>query len=182
MDTKCPRCGEELEADESEFGTEVKCPACYHKFKLSFPRRDSVVIGKELCAAQTPSIFEATPAPRMRTCPFCSEGILASAVKCKHCGEFLVSSMQRTSAGPATSTALFLRPMKSRSTYVLLALFLGGLLGVHNFYAGRFGVATTQLLIMIFLGWTGVGIIINFIWVFVELFAVTTDGKGCPMN
>jgi TM2 domain-containing membrane protein YozV len=177
MDTKCPRCGEELEADESEFGTEVKCPGCYHKFKLSFPRGDTLVIGKELCSAQTPSIFEATPAPRMRTCPFCSEWILASALKCKHCGEFLVSSMQRSHIGPVT-----VRPMKSRSTYILLALFVGGLLGVHNFYAGRFGVAATQLLIMLILGWTGVGFIINFIWVFVELFAVTTDGKGYPMN
>jgi S1-C subfamily serine protease len=34
-------------------------------------------------------------APASQTCPFCAEIILASAIKCRHCGEFLEASEKR---------------------------------------------------------------------------------------
>lgn len=37
MDVKCPGCGEELEADDSLAGQEVKCSTCDHGFKLAPP-------------------------------------------------------------------------------------------------------------------------------------------------
>lgn len=35
MDAKCPRCGEELDAESSLAGQEVKCPTCAHEFRLA---------------------------------------------------------------------------------------------------------------------------------------------------
>ncbi len=37
MDAKCPRCGQELEADDSLVGEEVKCPTCAHEFTIEPP-------------------------------------------------------------------------------------------------------------------------------------------------
>ena len=74
---------------------------------------------------------------------------------------------------------------KKRLTYQLLALFLGGL-GVHNFYAGRKGIAVIQLLITIA---ATIGISVAqgklvpgggpvALWALIEIFAVKKDGKG----
>lgn len=77
-------------------------------------------------------------------------------------------------------------PSKSRTTYVLLALFLGGF-GVHNFYAGRTGVAIAQLLFTILFFGVGSVVLLGlplfflpvmWIWVIVECFAITEDGDG----
>ena len=75
---------------------------------------------------------------------------------------------------------------KKRWVYQVLALLLGQL-GIHNFYAGRIGIAVAQLLITVVgniitvsVGATGgVGPVI--IWALIEIFAVKKDGKGLPM-
>jgi TM2 domain-containing membrane protein YozV len=69
---------------------------------------------------------------------------------------------------------------KTRTNYVVLGIFLGGF-GVHNFYAGRSGVAVAQLLISL-IGFLIGGPIIVGIWVIVELFTVTRDGQGLPFS
>lgn len=73
------------------------------------------------------------------------------------------------------------RPMvvaKSRGIYIILGLFLGGLLGVHNFYAGRFAPGIIQLLITLLTGWLILPLFLLAIWVILELCLVTKDGKG----
>ena len=67
-------------------------------------------------------------------------------------------------------------PPVSRTTYVILGLFLGNI-GVHNFYAKRTGIGLCQLL----LTFTIVGILITAPWVIVELFVVKNDGYGRRM-
>lgn len=73
------------------------------------------------------------------------------------------------------------RSTRSRLVFVLLALFLGGL-GIHNFYAGYGGRGVTQLMIMLFTGWLGIGILINGIWALIEIVAVDTDADGLRMT
>ena len=65
------------------------------------------------------------------------------------------------------------KPPKSRFVYQVLAVFLGSL-GIHNFYAGRTGIAITQLLISC----TGA----SSIWALIEILAVKKDGSGRPMT
>lgn len=70
---------------------------------------------------------------------------------------------------------------KSRLAYVLLGFFLG-MLGIHNFYAGYTGRALTQLLLNIFLCWTGVVPLAICIWIIVEICTVTTDAQGFKLS
>ena len=74
---------------------------------------------------------------------------------------------------PDTNEPAFL---KTRDYYIILGLFLG-LLGIHNFYAGRYKTAVVQALITFCLFWTGVAIFVVYIWVIFEIFMVSRDGR-----
>ena len=64
MNIQCPHCESECEASNEHYGTNVACPSC--KKNISIPDPEA-----------------------KKRCPFCSETILKTANKCKHCGEFL---------------------------------------------------------------------------------------------
>ena len=89
----------------------------------------------------------------------------------------VVTAVPAVAAAPVAA-AVAAAP-KSRVTYILLGLFLGGL-GIHNFYAGRSGAGVVQLLLTLFLSWLVFPIFIVGLWVLIELFVVKTDGKGVP--
>ena len=68
---------------------------------------------------------------------------------------------------------------KSRTTYIVLGIFLGAL-GIHNFYAGYTGRAVGQLcLTVLTLGYLG---IISWIWAIIEICVVDKDSAGMPFN
>lgn len=106
-----------------------------------------------------------------RKCPFCSELILVEASKCKHCGEFLDDTVKKIRAS---------NQPKSRALYIILGLFLG-FFGAHDFYACYYGRGAVLLIITTLIGWTGIGLIIPFVWVIVELVCVTKDANGVDM-
>lgn len=66
---------------------------------------------------------------------------------------------------------------KTRTAFVLLALFLG-FFGIHNFYAGYTGRGIAQLLIGVLIGWLVYPLIPLSIWIIVECFAVDKDSTG----
>ncbi len=67
------------------------------------------------------------------------------------------------------------RSYKSRTTYIVLGIFLGAL-GVHNFYAGYTGRGVGQLcLTVLTLGYLG---IVSWIWAIIEICIVEKDGTG----
>jgi TM2 domain-containing membrane protein YozV len=71
--------------------------------------------------------------------------------------------------------AAYGRSYKSRTTYIVLGIFLG-FFGVHNFYSGYTGRAVGQLcLTVLTLGTLG---IVSWIWAIVEICIVDKDSTG----
>lgn len=130
------------------------------------------------------------------TCPNCNTVNPLDAQKCLECGALFTGdgawkllahvatpfpryegSYELPDSSRHESRPQLVKSAKSRGVYVILGLFFG-LLGVHNFYAGRFGVGATQLLVTCILGWFVVGLVITAIWVLADLFLVDADGAG----
>jgi TM2 domain-containing membrane protein YozV len=81
------------------------------------------------------------------------------------------------SAAPvfASATPVYASTHKSRTSYIVLGIFLGAL-GVHNFYAGYTGRAVGQLcLTVLTLGYLGV---VSWIWAIIEICIVEKDSTG----
>jgi TM2 domain-containing membrane protein YozV len=67
---------------------------------------------------------------------------------------------------------------KSRTTYILLALFLGTL-GVHNFFSGHTKHGVIKLVLLVA---CGLGLVVNPIWSIVEMITVKQDAQGVQFN
>jgi TM2 domain-containing membrane protein YozV len=82
---------------------------------------------------------------------------------------------QNASAPQYVNPALYARTHKSRTTYIVLGIFLGAF-GVHNFYAGYTGRAVGQLcLTALTLGYLG---IVSWVWAIIEICIVEKDSTG----
>jgi TM2 domain-containing membrane protein YozV len=108
-------------------------------------------------------------------CTECGKQISDQASACPHCG----APLGRYVASTRPEEPRLVKSAKSRGVYIILGLFFG-FFGIHNFYAGRFGVGAIQLITVLVLGWFVVGFVIVGIWVFIEFFIVTKDGAGDP--
>ena len=113
-------------------------------------------------------------------CPYCNGPLPFNASQCPGCGA-PVQQQTPPVGQPMMPQAPIINQSapidrKNRVVYIVLGLLLG-CLGIHNFYAGRNGRGTAQLLITLFLGWIG-GWVITEIWAIIDISTVTTDGKG----
>lgn len=118
-------------------------------------------------------------------CKYCDNPVPDGATTCPSCGAPAPAPRPQPQPQPVYQQAVYQQPVyqqpaKSRAAYIILGIFVG-LLGIHNFYAGRTTVGVIQLLITLLLGWVGLGVVIVSFWVFIEFFAVRTDGHGVPM-
>ncbi|HEX3153629.1 MAG TPA: NINE protein [Candidatus Angelobacter sp.] len=78
-------------------------------------------------------------------------------------------------AAAAYATPVYASSHKSRTSYIVLGIFLGSL-GIHNFYAGYTGRAVGQLcLTVLTLGYLG---IVSWIWAIIEICTVEKDSTG----
>lgn len=87
----------------------------------------------------------------------------------------------RQPSSPGYDNVQVVKTAKSRGIYIILAIFFG-MIGIHNFYAGRYGRGAAQFLITAILGWFVIGLFITAIWCIVDMFTVTTDGDGHRMS
>jgi hypothetical protein len=84
-----------------------------------------------------------------------------------------------TQPEPAAAAPRF-RP-KSLKAFIGLGVFLG-FVGAHNFYAGYRATAVAQLLLTGLTCWLGFGFFVTWLWAFIELLVVHTDGRGVRMT
>lgn len=80
---------------------------------------------------------------------------------------------------PVSPPVPFRRSHRSRTTYILLGVFLG-MLGIHNFYAGHTGRAVGQLCLTVLT--LLYGAVFAWIWAIVEICVVTRDGAGLDFS
>lgn len=134
-----------------------------------------------------PAAVPQRPAPsREGYCPNCGAECRLEAPFCSKCkAVFDGAAWKPVAERPEheavqtahSQTPRLVKSAKSRGIYIILGLFFG-MLGIHNFYAGRLGVGLAQFLVTCILGWFVVGLIITGVWVLVELFVVKNDGAG----
>jgi TM2 domain-containing membrane protein YozV len=99
-------------------------------------------------------------------CPDCGSMVSIHAKGCAQCGR----------------PKRIRNPRCSRIVYLILALFFG-MIGVHNFAAGRFISGSTQLVLTLLFAFTiPLALLPILIWVIVEICAVSEDGDGVPMD
>lgn len=86
----CPECLRQLIVDSQAAGRVFNCPQCSKPIRI--PRRRN--------APSAPQPAQRLEKKHHKDCPYCGEQILMSAIKCKHCGEFL-DGRPRQQAPPA---------------------------------------------------------------------------------
>jgi membrane protein YdbS with pleckstrin-like domain/DNA-directed RNA polymerase subunit RPC12/RpoP len=76
----CHECGGNLSVDENGAGMTVSCPLCSKQVRIPSSQETPIA---------SPSSPPIAKEKGMVNCSFCGEEILTTAIKCKHCGEFL---------------------------------------------------------------------------------------------
>lgn len=118
-------------------------------------------------------------------CEYCDNPVPNGVTRCPSCGatvrvvEPLPGIVQEQPSPQSYTTQQHPQgaETKSRVIYVILGIFLG-VLGIHNFYAGRTYCGLAQLLTTLLLGWLVIPIVGIWIWTIVEICTVKCDGDG----
>jgi len=132
---------------------------------------------------QSPNVPTHQP---MIYCSACGNQVLASAFVCPKCGTKIAKPGGGGGEGGihnAINDTFGLKensPQKSRTIYVLFAIFLFGGIGLHNFYAGR----TKQAIMQLVIGLIGliliIPLIVTCVWAIYDAITVKEDGLGRP--
>jgi TM2 domain-containing membrane protein YozV len=69
------------------------------------PQSGRPVVVANIMPVTTAQVGAMTPANSDKACPYCGEQILAVAMKCKHCGEFLDPALRAAKATPQVATS-----------------------------------------------------------------------------
>lgn len=118
-------------------------------------------------------------------CEYCDNEVPYGVSRCPSCGATVMAiegsvislSPPLTSKDSLASRQPHDEEQKSRVVYVILGIFLG-VLGIHNFYAGRTYCGLAQLLTTLLLGWLILPVLGIWIWTIVEICTIKCDGDG----
>ena len=106
INVQCPTCGTRLKVADESAGKTGKCPECANPVQIPEAIYDAEDVAEEIAGAQSlnrpqipsPSGGPAgSPPERRRPCPACGESVIATAAKCRFCGEILDDSIRSTS-------------------------------------------------------------------------------------
>jgi predicted RNA-binding Zn-ribbon protein involved in translation (DUF1610 family) len=100
ISVRCPSCGKVLKAPDSAAGKLAKCPNCEAKVRIPDAILDAepVPLPSQEAAPEADDEFLSgikglrdnqfgEALPNRRPCPQCGEMIIATAAKCRYCGE-----------------------------------------------------------------------------------------------
>ncbi len=110
----CMQCGKKLKAPDDAAGKSSKCPGCGATVTCPEPIYDAELIDSsggpdpygDLDSDKPYAVTGDVPAPAAeapggearRPCPMCGEMILASAAKCRYCGEIFDPALKKAKA------------------------------------------------------------------------------------
>jgi predicted RNA-binding Zn-ribbon protein involved in translation (DUF1610 family) len=142
---QCPQCGKKLKAPDNAAGKSSTCPGCGNKVTCPEPVYDAEVVEMELTpekpkgfdpfadldddkpygVAGTPPDAQSSDDNR-RPCPMCGEMIVATAAKCRYCGEVFDETIRRSGkakSGKGKKKAL-LRSIAQYQRYLLICILI----------------------------------------------------------
>jgi TM2 domain-containing membrane protein YozV len=82
------------------------------------------------------------------------------------------SSVRPGGVSNDTRAMMLFEANKKTAVVAYLLWFFLGMLGAHNFYLKRTGVAIAQLILTLVLAFTVVGLLIPFVWIIVDAFLI----------
>jgi predicted RNA-binding Zn-ribbon protein involved in translation (DUF1610 family) len=97
IEIQCPSCGAKLQTPDDAVGSMVKCPQCATPITVAEPIYDAEAMPEAAPAPGGPAAAAAEGEER-RPCPMCGEMIIATAAKCRYCGEIFDPTLRKAEA------------------------------------------------------------------------------------
>ena len=140
----CPECKGNLAVDDSAAGMTLSCPLCSKSIKVPSNAESGAASGSNTNDSVA--------------CPYCGEQILSTAIKCKHCGEFLDgrSPLQQPRQYPAhllqnnidtkrrlpQAVELTAKKYKAQGCLAVIVIAIGLIIGMYGGAAPNSAAAT----------------------------------------
>lgn len=109
LKTVCPNCGSKFRLSDEYVGKQVVCKTCQGRFRVSDSESESTgssdAVDRQSSDESGMQALDEDREAKTKECPYCAERVLAKAVKCRYCGEFL-STVPATSVRVVPPTGL----------------------------------------------------------------------------